>query len=238
VNATAFVGQLDRLPLPVKSHPGFLINRILMPYLIESVFLLEDGVPASVIDAAARDFGMPLGPVELADTVGLDICYSVACILSEQFGTAVPTSLEKMIESGFLGRKSGRGFYKYNQQGKLISDGARKDPSRFREINDRLILALLNEAVACLSEGIVEDDDLLDAGMIFGTGFAPFRGGPIQYAYDRGIADVTGTLMQLQNQFGNRFEPHSGWAQLQAEQPEEQGFVEENLPEESEDQAI
>lgn len=116
VNATAFVGKLDRLPLPVKSHPGFLINRILMPYLIESVFLLEDGVPASVIDAAARDFGMPLGPVELADTVGLDICFSVAGILSEEFGSAVPKSLEKMIESGFLGRKSGRGFYKYNQQ--------------------------------------------------------------------------------------------------------------------------
>lgn len=238
VNATAFVGQLDRLPLPVKSHPGFLINRILMPYLIESVFLLEDGVPASVIDAAARNFGMPLGPVELADTVGLDICYSVAGILSEQFGSAVPKSLEKMIESGFLGRKSGRGFYKYTQQGKLISDGARKDPARYREITDRLILALLNEAVACLSEGIVEDDDLLDAGMIFGTGFAPFRGGPIQYAYDRGISDITGTLMQLQNQFGNRFEPHAGWTQLQADQPEDQVFVEERLPEEPEDQAI
>ena len=188
-NAAAFVGAIGRFPLPVASHPGFLVNRVLMPYLMEAMTLFEEGIPASVIDRAAVEFGMPMGPMALADKVGLDVCLSVADNLSQHFGGKVPERLKTMVKNGQLGVKSGRGFYRY-RNGKAIRLRIPSKISASPDLPDRMILRMVNEAVACLFEGIVTDVDLLDGGMIFGTGFAPFRGGPIQYARTRGIKAV------------------------------------------------
>lgn len=180
--ALAFARKIDRLPLPVKSSPGFLVNRILMPYLLQSVEMLEEGIPASALDKAMTDFGMPLGPVALADTVGLDVCLSVATYLGQYFDTAVPARLTALVEQGKLGRKTGEGFYKYTKAGKPIKSKTEAYDKPLTDISDRLVLRMLDESFACLREGVVADADLLDAGMIFGTGFAPFRGGPLCYA--------------------------------------------------------
>lgn len=186
--AISFVRKLDRLPLPVKSSPGFLVNRVLMPYLLESMKLLEEGVPAPVIDKAMLEFGMPMGPVTLADTVGLDICLSVAEHLSQYFNTPVPPQLKEMVAAGKLGRKSGQGFYQY-KDGKQIKLKEISYDKPLTEIADRLVLRMVDEAFTCLREEVIADGDLLDAGMIFGTGFAPFRGGPIHYAKTKGLRD-------------------------------------------------
>ncbi len=212
--AAAFVRSIDRLPLPVKSSPGFLINRILMPYLLEAVELLSENVAAETIDKTATDFGMPMGPILLADTVGLDICLSVANILADQLGMRVPPVLSETVEQGHLGKKSGQGFYQY-KQGKPQKKSAKQlsvpNDEKQSEIEDRLILRLLNECIACLREGVVEDADLLDAGMIFATGFAPFTGGPMQYLETRGRDAVLQRLLKLEEKFGERFRPDAGW---------------------------
>lgn len=187
--AISFIHQLDRLPLPVSNSPGFLVNRILMPYLIEAVALLEDGVPAAVVDKAAMDFGMPMGPVALADTVGLDICLSVGENLTQRFGGAVPHRLREMVSKGRLGRKTGQGFYRY-RNGKLRKEKLTNSPLTMDEITQRLINKMLNEAVACVKEQVVTSTDLVDAGMIFGAGFSPFRGGLLYYAKNQGMAQV------------------------------------------------
>lgn len=176
----AFVRQIDRLPLPVKSSPGFLVNRILMPYLLESVIMLGEGIPATVIDKAMTDFGMPMGPITLADTVGLDVCLSVAKYLGKYYNTPVPTKLVQLVEEKKLGRKTGAGFYEYKNGKQVKSESASYDKP-LSVISARLVQRMLDESVACLNEGVVADSDLLDAGMIFGTGFAPFRGGPMHY---------------------------------------------------------
>lgn len=188
--AISFVRKIDRLPLPVKSSPGFLVNRILMPYLLEAVELVNEGVPMTVIDKAMTQFGMPMGPITLADTVGLDVCLSVAKNLGKYFNTPVPARLADMVAQGKLGRKSGEGFYKYDKSGKQIKPEMPAYDKPLQDISDRLVLRMLNEAFACLREGVVADGDLLDAGMIFGTGFAPFRGGPIHYAKTQGIQEL------------------------------------------------
>ncbi len=205
----AFTKQISRLPLPVKSSPGFLVNRILMPYLIEAVVLESEGVPAALIDQAATKFGMPMGPIELADTVGLDICMHVAENLSAAFGGEVPARLKRMVEAGKLGRKSGEGFYKY-QKGKPVkpTDTGAPPPA---DLTDRMILRFVNESMACLREGVVADEDLLDAGIIFGTGFAPFRGGPMNYVKNSGRDDVKHRLENLSQGHGNRFTPDPSW---------------------------
>lgn len=188
--AIAFVREIDRLPLPVKSSPGFLVNRILMPYLLEAVQLVNEGIPMTAIDKAMTNFGMPMGPVTLADTVGLDVCLSVAKYLGKYFNTPVPKQLEDLVAQKKLGRKTGEGFYKYDKKGKQIKPNEPAYDKPLDEISNRLVLIMLNEAFACLREGVVSDGDLLDAGMIFGTGFAPFRGGPIHYAKSQGIKEL------------------------------------------------
>lgn len=180
--ALAFVHRLDRLPLPVKSAPGFLVNRLLMPYLMEAVTLLQEGIPAPVIDKAAVKFGMPMGPIELADTVGLDVCLAVAKNLSAHFHTKVPEILEKMVAEGKLGRKTNQGFYAYSKDGKPQKEKVADDYKTSIDIANRLIQPMIDEAEKCLREKVVADADLLDAGMIFATGFAPFRGGLMYYA--------------------------------------------------------
>lgn len=187
-NACVFTGQISRLPLPVKSSPGFLVNRVLMPYLVECMQLLEEGYQPEVIDSAAKSFGMFMGPVELADTVGLDVCLAVADNLSQYFDIAVPEKLRTMVKAGKLGRKSSEGFYKY-KNGKAQKNKVPSNPKK-KEIAQRLISRLIDESKACLSEGVVEDADLLDAAMVFGTGFAPFRGGPMNYARNMGDKDI------------------------------------------------
>ncbi len=210
--AAKFCRCIDRLPLPVKSSPGFLVNRILMPYLMEAVNLLEEGVPGQVIDKAATDFGMPMGPIFLADTVGLDICLSVAEILGAALGLSVPDKLRKKVEAGELGVKSGQGFYQY-QKGKQVKTKISTDSSseQSEDIADRLILKMLNEAIACLREGVIEDKDMVDVGMIFGTGFAPFLGGPMHYAEHRGRQVIVDRLTELQVLYGDRFSADAAW---------------------------
>ena len=210
--ATAFSRHIGKLPLPVKSSPGFLVNRILVPYLIEAVTLLQEGIAAEAIDKAALDYGMPMGPVELADTVGLDICLSVARNLSETYNFEVPEILLNKIKANTLGKKTGTGFYSYKKGRPVKNQDA--DLANQGEIQKRLIYRLLNEATACLQEGIVEDRDLLDAGVIFGTGFAPFRGGPLNYATETGVDKIFQGMKIYQQRFGERFQPGSGWAAL------------------------
>lgn len=211
--AAAFTRHIDRLPLPVKSSPGFLVNRVLMPYLIEAVVLVSEGVPASAIDQAAVDFGMPMGPILLADTVGLDICLSVAKILGEAMGTEVPERLKQMVEAGQLGRKSGQGFYRYDKGEAQVPEPNMNDKVP-DDLTDRLMLRFVNEAVAVLREGVVADADLLDGGVIFGTGFAPFRGGPMHYLRAEGKEALHERLQVLEQAHGSRFKPDAGWNDL------------------------
>jgi 3-hydroxyacyl-CoA dehydrogenase/enoyl-CoA hydratase/3-hydroxybutyryl-CoA epimerase len=212
-DAIAFTRQLDKLPLPCRSAPGFVVNRILMPYMTEAMFAGESGIPLEVIDRAAVDFGMPMGPVELADSVGLDVALHVGNILARAYGRSAPTLLESMVKAGHLGRKSGRGYYVW-RDGKPVRSGEAATPPE--DLQDRLVLQFVNEAVACLRERVVEDADLLDAGLIFGTGFAPFRGGPIRYARERGVDAIVTRLRELQGRYGPRFRPDEGWHTLPA----------------------
>jgi 3-hydroxyacyl-CoA dehydrogenase / enoyl-CoA hydratase / 3-hydroxybutyryl-CoA epimerase len=208
-SALQFTRKLDKLPLPCKSAPGFVVNRILTPYVNEALFALEGGIPAAVIDRVGKDFGMPMGPIELTDVVGLDVSLHVGRVLAEAFNRRVPDILVKLVEQKKLGCKSGEGFYVW-RDGKPMRGEAPQFPVP-SDLEDRLILPMLNEAVACLREGIVEDRDLLDAGAIFATGFAPFRGGPLQYARSRGISNVTARLTELAQRYGERFRPDPGW---------------------------
>ncbi|MCH9697305.1 MAG: enoyl-CoA hydratase/isomerase family protein [Gammaproteobacteria bacterium] len=211
--AAAFVRQIDRLPLPVKSAPGFLINRILMPYLLEAVELLSEGVPAEVIDQTATDFGMPMGPIRLADTVGLDICLSVANILADQLNMQVPVILKQKVDDNHLGKKSGQGFYDYQPSRFKLKQTQKSMEHPPEDVEDRLILRMLNECIACLREEVIEDADLLDAGMVFATGFAPFTGGPMHYLHNRGRDSVMQRLTELESRYGERFHPDPGWTQ-------------------------
>ena len=210
--AIAFAQHIGKLPLPVKSSPGFLVNRILMPYLVEAFTLYDEGVAAEAIDKAATDFGMPMGPVELADTVGLDICHSVAQNLSQAFAIEVPAGLQKFVDAKHLGKKSGQGFYEY-RKGKPVKDRD-ADLGDQKMIQNRLVFRFLNEAAACLQEEIVADPDLLDAGIIFGTGFAPFRGGPINYSLREGVDTLRQSMTDYAGKYGARFEPVDGWSLL------------------------
>lgn len=209
----AFVHHIGRLPLPVRSHPGFLINRILMPYLLEAFYLLDEGVPAESIDQAALEFGMPMGPLELADTVGLDICLAVARRLAPLFDLILPPQLEHRVAERRLGKKSGSGFYRY-RKGVIQRDKPDKGYQPPADLGERMLFRLLNESVACLREGVVADADLLDAGVIFGTGFAPFLGGPIHTILSGGVDLQRKRLEQLERQYGRRFHPDTGWTRL------------------------
>lgn len=207
-SAMAFVRQLDKLPLPCRSAPGFVVNRILMPYMNEAMLVAEQGVPYAVIDKVATDFGMPMGPIELADVVGLDVAAHVGTILAQAFGRHAAQSPQRLIANKQLGKKTGHGFYEW-RDGKPLKPAATVAPPA--DLEDRLILCMVNEAVAVLREGIVSDADLVDAGIIFGTGFAPFRGGPLQYARSRGTQDIVKRLNELAQKYGPRFQPDPGW---------------------------
>jgi 3-hydroxyacyl-CoA dehydrogenase / enoyl-CoA hydratase / 3-hydroxybutyryl-CoA epimerase len=213
--ALAFIEALDKLPLPVTSSPGFLVNRALTPYIVEAFLVHSEGVKPEVIDAAAEAFGMPMGPIELADTVGLDVGLQVAEVLRRDLPQRplpdVPGWLERLVAQGKLGKKTGQGIYRW-KDGKAhkAKVSAPPDPA----LQDRLILPLLNAVADCLADGIVEDADAADAGMVFGTGFAPFRGGPLNYAKGRGLTEVSDALRQLEARHGPRFAPSPGWSKV------------------------
>jgi 3-hydroxyacyl-CoA dehydrogenase/enoyl-CoA hydratase/3-hydroxybutyryl-CoA epimerase len=212
--ANAFLGRIDRLPAPVKSAPGFLVNRALMPYLMEALIMLDGGMSKETIDAAAENFGMPMGPIELADEVGLDICLHVAEVLRAQLPRPMPEApqwLRDKVAKGELGKKTGKGLYDWKDGKPQKAQGA---PAPTQEITDRLILPMLDICVTCLREKVVADEDIVDGSMIFATGFAPFRGGPMHYARTRGVADVKATLEKLAAAHGPRFAPDPGWNDL------------------------
>ena len=212
--AMAFVGAIDRLPLPVKSSPGFLVNRVLTPYMLEAMMMLDEKIDKLTIDAAAEKFGMPMGPIELADQVGLDICLAVGDMLRSKFGDSLPPTpawLRDKVANGELGRKTGKGFYVWKDGKADKGSGATSAAAPTAEMIDRLVLPMSNVCVACLREGIVEDADVVDGAMIFGTGYAPFRGGPLNYARTRGGDNVASTLRALAAKFGDRFTPDAGW---------------------------
>ena len=205
--ATEFVRRIRRIPLVVRSSPGFLVNRVLMPYLMEAVRLLEEGGSAAAIDRAAVDCGMPMGPLKLADTVGLDVCLAAGSVLAEAHGLELPSALRRKVEAGDLGRKTGRGFYRW-KNGNVKRGFARKPPA---DCADRLMLSMVREAVHCLREGLVERADWIDAGLVLGAGFVPSSGGPLALVRERGADTVRRRLEELQRRYGPRFSPGPGW---------------------------
>jgi 3-hydroxyacyl-CoA dehydrogenase/enoyl-CoA hydratase/3-hydroxybutyryl-CoA epimerase len=212
--AMAFARRIDKLPLPCRSGPGFLVNRVLFPYLHEALWAAGEGVPLALIDRVAVEFGMPMGPIELSDVVGLDVMLHVGDIITRELGRQMPpfaARLRELVDARQFGRKSGQGFYAW-QEGKPVRP-VNTDLAP-PELCDRLILAMVNECVACLREQVVADADLLDAGVVFGTGFAPFRGGPLQYARHRGVSELRARLQQLEQRHGARFRPDAGWSLL------------------------
>jgi len=212
--AMAFARRIDKLPLPCRSGPGFLVNRVLFPYLHEALYAAGEGVPLALIDRVAVEFGMPMGPIELSDVVGLDVLVHVGDIITRELGRELPPyakRLRELVAARQLGRKSGQGFYTWIE-GKPVRPPV--TASVPEDLTDRLVLALVNECAACWREQVVADADLLDAGVVFGTGFAPFRGGPLQYARERGFAQVRARLAELAARHGPRFTPDAGWETL------------------------
>ena len=183
----AFVTAIDKFPLIVKSNPGFLVNRVLAPYMMSAMQRLERGEPPELLDEAARTFGMPMGPIELADTVGLDVCAHVGRILGLD---AAGSRLERLVAAGKLGKKSGEGFYAW-KDGKPVKTEKPYDKGLLDGLGRELVEPLIRECEKCRDEGIVENADLVDAGVIFGTGFAPFRGGPLHYRATSGASAST-----------------------------------------------
>ena len=213
--ATAFARRIDKLPLACRSAPGFMVNRVLTPYMYEAMLAAQEGVPLGTIDRAAVSFGMPLGPIELVDVVGLDVAAHVGEIIAQQLKRPVTQikRLNELLAAKQLGRKSGQGFYPW-QNGKAVRPAAAGPAPP--DLIDRMVLVLVNECVACLREQVVEDADLVDAAVVFGAGFAPFRGGPLAYARARGAASVVARLRELAGRYGERFQPDPGWSKLGA----------------------
>ncbi len=212
--ALAFVRKIDKIPVPCASAPGFIVNRVLVPYLFESMHAAAEGMSFETIDQCMVDFGMPMGPVELADVVGLDVCKHVGQIVSQALQRERPdmTQLDALVTAKKLGRKTGAGFYRW-QDGKAVkAPGA--PTAAPDDLQDRLVLALVNECVACLREKVVDSEDALDAAVIFGAGFAPFRGGPMAYARQRGLEAVNQRLQALHARYGSRFQPDAHWQAL------------------------
>lgn len=201
--------------MPVKSYPGFLVNRILLPYLLEAMYMLQEEIDPEIIDKVARNFGMPIGPIELADHVGLDICLDVLKILSHEEN--IPTILTEKVSQGRLGIKTQRGFYTY-QNNKKIKSKAKKykklDEANEKELIDRLIFVMILEAAHCLQEKIVAEGLAIDAGTVFGAGFAPFRGGLWTYAKSLGKNKLSERVQELTSRYGDRFAVDINWDEI------------------------
>ncbi len=210
----AFCGAIGKLPAKVGDYPGFVVNRVLTPYLMEAMVLMDEGVPKEVIDTAALRFGMPMGPVTLADQVGLDIGLHVAESLRENLDkpmAEISKTLRDKVEAGDLGKKTGKGFYDWSEGTPHPDEDMENAP---KDLTDRLILPMLDACVEVLRQGVAQDADQVDGAMIFATGWAPFRGGPMHYAHARGIKEIVGQLKQLEHDHGARFAPDEGWQSL------------------------
>jgi 3-hydroxyacyl-CoA dehydrogenase / enoyl-CoA hydratase / 3-hydroxybutyryl-CoA epimerase len=214
--AVRFVQRIGKLPVVVQDSPGFLVNRILMPYLVEAGTLFEHGASLENIDEAMLDFGMPMGPMRLLDEVGVDVAFHVAQTLAASFGhrLKVPAIWGRMVEAGLLGRKSGAGYYQYGQS-KLPQPNSRAlgfvqpqtGASGLREeLQERMVFLMVNEAARCLEEHIVTAPEDVDFAMIMGTGFAPFRGGPLRYADSLGVEKIVGAMEILADCGASQFE--------------------------------
>jgi 3-hydroxyacyl-CoA dehydrogenase/enoyl-CoA hydratase/3-hydroxybutyryl-CoA epimerase len=217
VTAVALARRLGKTPVVVADAPGFVVNRVLMPYLREAVHLLEEGYAVAEIDAAMRAFGMPMGPFEVADEVGLDVANKVAGILARAFPDRMSASraLETLVAAGRLGRKSGSGFYRHRGRRRtpdpevrvLLKLERERKAQSLEMLAERMALAMVNESARCLEEGVVADAGMLDLALVFGAGFPPFRGGPLRHADALGLAKVEGRLLALRAEKGERFTP-------------------------------
>ena len=221
-----FVKKLGKVPLVTADSPGFVVNRILFPYLDEAVRLHCEGVSTEAIDRAMKRFGMPMGPLELLDQVGIDVAAHVADSLNKLSVELSPTGtrLHEMASAGQIGRKSGRGFYVYLQDGKrrgrAVNSPTKPMTMSVDDIRDRILLRLVNEAGLCLQEGVVPDSWMIDLGMVLGTGFAPFLGGPLRMCELQGYGEAVAKLEYFQKTVGPRFAPAS-WLVDQIEHPAE-----------------
>ncbi|MCB1136881.1 MAG: fatty-acid oxidation protein subunit alpha, partial [Chlamydiia bacterium] len=217
--AVALVQGLGKTPVVVQDCAGFLVNRILFPYLNEALHLLNEGMDFEYVDKCITNFGMPMGPFTLDDEVGLDTAYKAAKSVEHVYGARMQTLpfIGKLVEAGLLGKKSGKGFYIHEKGKKRVRNSdiekivglgskAMTKPDA-QLIVDRLILPMVNEAVRCLEDKIIEKPEYLDMAMILGTGFPPFRGGLLRYADSRGLANVVGRLEELAQQYGERYRP-------------------------------
>jgi 3-hydroxyacyl-CoA dehydrogenase/enoyl-CoA hydratase/3-hydroxybutyryl-CoA epimerase len=219
----ALATEMGKFPIVVNDVPGFLVNRVLIPYLNEALFLLQDGHSALDIDAAALAFGMPMGPLRLLDEVGLDVAAHVSKVMVAGYGERMvsPVFAEKLVGLDRKGRKNARGIYDYSGKKPLPWSelatilGLPTKPSQHltrEQLSDRLVLHLVNEAMKCLNQGVAGEDLVLaekqiDLGTVMGIGFPPFRGGVLYYARQRGLDTLRNELDQLHNQFGSRYEP-------------------------------
>ncbi|MBI4661610.1 MAG: enoyl-CoA hydratase/isomerase family protein [Verrucomicrobia bacterium] len=226
-HAVRFVQRIGKLPVVVKDSPGFLVNRILMPYLIEAGRLFEAGARTQDIDQAMLDFGMPMGPLRLIDEVGLDVAFHVAEALAACFSDRMqaPSLLEKMFKAGLLGRKSDHGFYRYNEKTpraatelKVFQTDVWAKQLGPDELQRRMVLLMVNEAARCLEEQIAGAPEDVDFAMIAGTGFAPFRGGPLRYADSAGVTTLVDEMNRLVSSGDTHFKPCTLLAEKAANQ--------------------
>jgi 3-hydroxyacyl-CoA dehydrogenase/enoyl-CoA hydratase/3-hydroxybutyryl-CoA epimerase len=222
-----WVVELGKTPVVVKDSPGFVVNRILMPYMNEAVLLVAEGMRTEHVDQAMRRFGMPMGPLELLDQVGLDIAAHAAKSAQSVAGDRFPPNpaFAAMNKVGWLGQKSGKGFYSHEGKQKTVhaaamiavqsalgtqGDGLLKKlppPVQMQQARERMVCLMVNEAALCVGEGLADTAEAIDLAMVFGTGWAPHRGGPLHYADDRGAADIVRVLDDLAKRLGPRFEP-------------------------------
>ncbi len=209
-----FSRRLGKTPILVADRPGFLVNRLLLPYMNEAAYLLQEGLTPERVDALAEGFGMPMGPVELADQVGIDVGYKVAHVLEDAFGERMKVApiLEEVKAKGLLGKKSGKGFYLYEGKKKTVNPGARVGPGSSKVTDEdarkRMILIMINEAARCLEEKVIDGPATVDIGMMLGAGFPPFRGGLLRYADSLGAAAIVNDLERFQKEADPlRFEP-------------------------------
>ncbi len=215
--AVRFVQKIGKLPVVVKDSPGFLVNRILLPYMVEAGVLFWSGASVKDIDHAMLDFGMPMGPLRLIDEVGTDVALDVAATLAAAFPSRlhVPDVLPALVGTNMLGRKVGKGFYKYrkgtdaspNKEADKLRPPRLPNPPPREELETRMVLLMVNEAARCLEEGLVERAGDVDFAMVMGTGFAPFRGGPLRYADSMAVTKVTDELARLTDSAGPHYAP-------------------------------
>jgi 3-hydroxyacyl-CoA dehydrogenase/enoyl-CoA hydratase/3-hydroxybutyryl-CoA epimerase len=224
VTAVRFGRRMGKTVIVVSDRPGFWVNRILSPYLNEAGLMVAEGVPIERIDRAATAWGFPVGPIALVDEIGLDVAHKAAETMRAAFGERMKggNTLDRMLAAGRLGRKNGRGFYRYRKGRKAGPDGAvygvigarRSEGTAAELVERRLVYAMLNEAAMACAEGVVRSARDGDIGAIYGIGFPAFRGGPLRLIDDLGASKVVSTLHELEDQYGERFRPAPALVEL------------------------